>query len=310
MDIKSLRYFVEVAQEKSFTKAAKKLFITQPALSRQIAELEEELGQTLFDRTTRRLELTEKGEFLCQQAQSILSLMDKTKMEMMSTHNLVGDIVICAGETRASSWIAAAVQAFQNNHLNVRIHLVSANAQEAARSLRMGECDFALFNLPVDLTDFDSLVLPYRNRWGILAPRDRFVGKNGLLASDLVGIPLYVPQQRLIRSQMSGWLNFPFEQLHIVGTYNLLYNASLVVRNGAAALCIDGIIADDPQIRFLPLEPEFSSGAVVAWSSARPRRTLTEEFLKVLRNQIAQSENLVDFEREESFKIENQSSSF
>lgn len=124
MDLKSLRYFVEIAREKSFTAAAEKLFVTQPTLSRQIADLEEELGHKLFDRTTRRIELTEKGIYLFRQAQSILSLVEKTKLEAMSTQDLSGDITISAGETPAMDIVAQTLERFQATHPNVRCHLL------------------------------------------------------------------------------------------------------------------------------------------------------------------------------------------
>ncbi len=292
MDLKSLRYFVEIARQKSFTAAAEKLFVTQPTLSRQIADLEDELGQVLFDRTTRRIELTEKGIYLFQQAQAILSLVEKAKLETMSTQDLSGDLTISAGETPAMDIVADAVATFQNSHPLVRCHLLSVNALDCAAALRMGTSDFGLFNQPADLAGFEYVKLPQQNRWGVLTRRDGpLAGKISVCPSDLLNLPIYCPKQRLIQNEMSGWLNYPFERLHIVGSYNLLYNASLIVRAGGNAICIDGISRPDDEIAFLPFNPVFKTDVVFAWSAAAPKRTLTEEFLKVLRQRISQAQS-------------------
>lgn len=287
MDLRSLRYFVEVAREKSFTSAAEKLFVTQPTLSRQIADLEDELGQKLFDRTTRRIELTEKGIYLFRQAQSILSLVEKTKLEAMSTQGLAGDITISAGETPAMDIVAEALEAFRREHPNVRMHILSANALDAAMSLRMGTSHFGLFNMPADIDGFDYLKLPQQNRWGILTRRDGpLAGKISVSPKDLLGLPLYASKQQQIQSRIAGWLGEPFERLQIVGTYNLLYNASLIVRSGGHALCLDGIVRPDDDIVFLPFSPPLKTDVVFAWPASAPKRTLTEAFLKCLRSHI------------------------
>lgn len=289
MDLRTLRYFVAIAQEKSFTAAAEKLFVTQPTLSRQIAELEDELGQKLFDRTTRRIELTEKGVFLFHQAQSILELVERTKREAMSTKELAGDLVIAAGETPAIEPVAEAIQRFQAEHPLVRVHLRSARAQEAASSLRMGTSHFALFVLPADTEGFDFITLPERNRWGLLTRRDGpLADKMSVTPEDLQGLPLYFTSNRQIRRQVAGWFGAPFDELNVVGSYSLLYNVSLIVRAGGHALGIDGVIRPDDDVAFLPLEPALRTETIFAWRSGGPKRTITEEFLKTLRRRLTE----------------------
>lgn len=288
MDVRSLRYFVEVARQKSFTVAAQKLFITQPTLSRQIAELEEELGQRLFSRTTRKLELTEKGVFLFQEAQNILALIERTKKEAMSTKEIAGDLVICAAETPVMEVLALAIKDFLHEHPNVHFHFLSENAVDAANHLRLGNADFAVFIAPTDTEDFTCLTLPRHARWGVLARRDAFADKVSITPKELSECALYIPRQRLIQNVLSGWLGFPFDRLRIVGTYNLIYNASLLVRCGAMALAIEGIVSPDETINFYPLEPTLSSDIVFAWSTNRQDRTLNEVFIKAVKARIAQ----------------------
>lgn len=284
MDLKSLRYFVEIARQKSFTAAAEKLFVTQPTLSRQIAELEDELGQKLFDRTTRRIELTEKGIYLLRQAQTILELVEKTKLEAMSTQELAGDLTISAAETPAMAVIACVMEKFREAHPSVRCHLYSSNAQDAALNIKMGFSNFGLFNMPADLDGLDYLRVPAQNVWGVLTRRDGpFAGKAFVEPQDLLGKPLFFSRQRLIAGRLAGWLGYPFERLSIVGSYNLLYNASLMVRTGGHALCLDGIVKPDDEIMFLPLKPAFTSEVVFAWPQNAPKRTLTEAFLAAVR---------------------------
>ena len=292
MDLRTLRYFVEIARQKSFTLAAQKLFVTQPTLSRQIAELEDELGQVLFDRSTRHIKLTEKGLYFYRQAQSILDLVEKTKLETMSTDDLQGELNVAAGETHAMTLVADVLEAFQREHPRVWINLVSANGVDAAANVRVGICDFAVIIRPADLDDLDYFVLPKKNTWGVLTRKDPIVGqKSGISPQELKKIPLFVPQQHLLTSAMKDWLGYSFESLNIVGSYNLLYNTSLLVRAGAHALCLDNIIAVDEDIRFVPLTPRFTNDVVIAWATNRPKRTLTEAFLKMLRTALSHAEN-------------------
>ena len=283
MDLKVLRSFVEIAREQSFTAAAEKLSVTQPTLSRQIADLEEELGQKLFERTTRSLELTEKGHFLFRRAQDILALVDRTKLEAMTTEGLAGDIRISAAETPAVGIVAEAVQRFQEKYPRVRCHFVSADALTAAEHLRSGLSQFGVFNMPCRLDGFEYIRLPRENRWGVLTRRDGILaGKTFVTPEDLKR--LYVSKQRGVENRIGGWLNYSFSKLRVVGTYNLLYNASLVVRAGGNALCLDGIVPPDDDIVFLPFQPAFLTDVVLAWSSASQKQTITEEFLKTLRS--------------------------
>lgn len=292
MDLRTLRYFVEIARQKSFTLAAQKLFVTQPTLSRQIAELEEELGQVLFDRSTRHIKLTEKGLYFYRQAQRILDLVEKTKLETMSTDDLQGELNVAAGETHAMALVAEILETFQKEHPRVRINIVSANGVDAASNVRVGICDFAVIIRPADLDDLDYFVLPKQNTWGVLTRKDSTVGqKSGITPQELKKIPLFVPQQHLLTSAMKNWLGYSYESLNIVGSYNLLFNTSLMVRAGAHALCLDNIIAKDDDITFVPLTPRFTNDVVIAWATNRPKRTLTEAFLKMLCTALSHAEN-------------------
>lgn len=287
MEIRTLRYFVEIAHQKSFTLAAERLFVTQPTLSRQIAELEEELGQVLFDRSTRRVTLTEKGLYLLRQAESILVLLDKTKKEAMSKNELVGELVICAAETPAFDIVAETIHEFLFRYPSVQYRFVSANSQDTADRLRTGLADFGLMMLPSDLDGFEYLQMPQSDQWGLLTRRDGcFKDKKSISVSDLKDVPLFFSRQPF-ENQFAGWLGYPFAELNIVGRYNLIYNVSRIVRMGGQhALCLGGIINEDEELMFLPLEPVFRVNSVIAWPRVRAKRLVAEVFLESLRKKV------------------------
>lgn len=289
MDIKTLRYFVEVVRQKSYTAAAQKLFVTQPTLSRQVADLEEELGQQLLQRTTRNVVPTEKGALFYRRAVGVLSLLEQAKTEVMSVDGLTGDITIAAGETPAMSAVIAATRRLQKRYPEVRCHFLSLTADIAAQNLRMGLADLAVFTTDADLSGFDSLPLPSSTRWGVLTRRDgEFSGRQVITAEDLRGAELYVPRRMSDKEVgiFAGWAGFSMNEIVSMGTYNLLYNAMLMARQGGNVLCIDGIVTEDDELMFLPLEPQCHYKSVVAWPSGKQLSMLMLEFLKEIRKEI------------------------
>lgn len=284
MDIKQLRYFVEVARQHSFTTASRVLYVTQPALSRQVAELEDELNETLLDRSTRRIELTAKGSVLFRRAVHILELVDKAKEEVMQQKELAGELSIVAAETPAMQCVADVVTAFTKKHPHVTVQLQSANALDAAVSLKTGSADLGVFNLPADLSGLDYFKLQEKNVWGILTRRNgEFAGKTKVRAEELSGKLLYVPRQKALQNLLAGSLEKAQQLFEGAGTYNLLFNASLLVRSAAHALCIGGIVAEDDTVMFLPIVPSLTTEVAVAWPHGADKTELTHAFLTALR---------------------------
>ncbi len=289
MDLRALRYFVEVVRQKSYTVAAQKLFVTQPTLSRQVADLEDELGQQLLQRTTRNVVPTEKGALFYRRAVGVLALAEQAKKEVMSVDGLTGEITIAAGEIPAVSIVVAAAKRLQERYPDVKCHFLSLTADMAAQNLRMGLADLAVFTTEADLTGFDSLPLPSTTRWGVLTRRDGVLqGKSSVTADDLREVELYVPRRLSSKEAgaFAGWAGFSMDEMLVKGTYNLLYNAMLMVRQGGSALCIEGIVAQDDELMFLPLEPECLYKSVVVWPTGRQLSLLMQEFLKEIRGEI------------------------
>lgn len=293
MDLRVLRYFLAVAREESISGAAKALYVTQPTLSRQMMELEEELGKTLFLRGKRKILLTEEGLFLRKRAQEIVALVEKTESEFQGAEdNISGDVYIGGGETDAMRLIARAAHRLQAAHPHIGYHLFSGNAESVTERLDRGLVDFGVLIEPVDLSKYDFIKLPVTDVWGVLMRQDSpLAQKKTLTPNDLLGLPLLSSNQTLVKNEIAGWMGEKYAQLKVIATYNLLYNASLLVEEGMGyALCLDNIIrvSDSGPLCFRPLEPELAVGLDVVWKKHQVFSRAAAKFLEYLQNEIAQ----------------------
>lgn len=291
MELRVLRYFLAVAREQNITAAAEQLHITQPTLSKQLMDLEDELGKKLFLRGNRKITLTEDGMFLRKRAQEIVDLADKTETEFQSGGGAVGgDVYIGGGETDGMYLIAKAIQTLTRSCPNIHFHLFSGNGEEVAERLDKGLIDFGLFVGSMDLKKYDYVKLPKENAWGLLLRRDHpLAALQGITPKDLAAYPILSSRQALIQNELSGWLGYPFESLDIVGTYNLIYNAAILVEEGiGCALCIDGLVntTGDSKLCFRPFEPKISAGLTVAWKKYQVFSKAAEKFLEALQAEI------------------------
>ena len=291
MDIRVLQYFLAVAREASITKAAQSLNMTQPPLSRQLKELEEELGKQLFIRGNRRVTLTEEGMILRKRAEEMVELMEKTKAEVSSSgENISGEIYIGGGETEGIRLIAKAAEKIQRKHPGISYHLFSGNAEDVAERLDRGLLDVGILIEPADIKNYDFIRLPTKDRWGLLMRRDHpLAEKNGIQPEDLQGLPLIASRQSLAHNELSGWLGKQYESLQIVTTYNLLYNASLMVEEKVGcALCLDHIIPEyeNSPLCFRPLEPQIEVGLDIVWKKYQVFTKPATLFLNTLQEEI------------------------
>lgn len=275
MELRVLRYFVEAAREQNITRAAMRLHVTQPTLSRQLKDLEQELGQKLFIRSNYSIHLTPEGNLLYQRALDILDMADKTIAEFDAMQDFQGgDLHIGCAESDGICWIARAFQQLQERYPNIRLHLYSANAQQTMERLDKGLLDFAVVVQKLDLTRYASLTLPSRNVWGILLPRNSLLSKQKTIPiQTLATLPLIVSRQG-ITSEMPEWLIRNQDRLHIVATYDLIYNASVLVREGVGyALGLDKLVdtSQNSALCFRPLEPKIESPLYLIWSRTQTR---------------------------------------
>lgn len=287
MELRVLNYFLAVAREQSILGAAEFLHLSQPTLSRQLKDLEEELGKQLFIRGNRRITLTEEGMILRKRAEEIVSLVRKTEDEvMLSDQTIAGNIFVGAGETDAVRFIARAEQAVQKEYPLVHFHMLSGDRITILESLDKGLSDFGLIFGEIDTSKYECLKVPFLDTWGVLMRRDSpLAGKKYIEAGDLRDQPLILSRQECTETSLLSWFQCEQEQLNIVGTYSLLYNASLMVEEGLGyALCLDKIInvSGNSRLCFRPLSPAIQSGTHIIWKKYQVLTRAAEKFLEQL----------------------------
>ncbi|WP_273384101.1 LysR family transcriptional regulator [Enorma phocaeensis] len=268
MELSTLRRFLMIAREGTISGAAAALHISQPSLSRQMQDLERELGCTLFIRGKRRIELTGEGMRLRGRAEEIVDLADRTEAEFrVSGATLAGEIRIGGGETPAMELVADVIAEMQEAYPLVRFSLQSGNAEDIAERLDTGRIDFGLFIGHTDLDRYEVLQVPAQDVWGVFMRADDPLSKrDGITPADLEGRPLIFSRQA--SSEMRGWFKRDFEDLDIAATYNLLYNAALLARRGIGyVVSLQGIVdvSESSGLTFRPLEPALTADVRIAW---------------------------------------------
>ena len=236
MEFRVLQYFLAIAREETISKAAESLHITQPPLSRQMKELEEQLGKQLFIRGNRKINLTEEGILLRQRAEEIISLVEK---------------------------------------------------------IENGLIDFGVLIEPADISKYDFIKIPVKDKWGVLMRKDSPIASlKSITADTLKKLPLICSSQEIVKNEISGWLNDDYNKLNIVATYNLIYNASLLVEEGSGyALGLDKLIntSGNSKLCFIPLEPKLEVGLTLIWKKYHLFSKAASYFLNQLRKEINKS---------------------
>lgn len=290
MELRTLRYFLAVAREENMTEAANVLHVTQPTLSRQIGDLERELGVELFERTNRSCVLTSDGMRLRQRAEEIISLVEQTEGELADRElGIAGNIRIGAGETRAMQMVLGAFADVRRDYPGVTCELYTGNADAVEERLERGLLDFALVLEPVNLEKYEWIRMPDANRVGLTVSAD---GPWGALEvatpADVAKMPLLISSRTSNKAiDLVSWSGgaFSFDELDVVGSFDLIGNASHLVRSGVAcAMGIDHLIrvGDASDLHFVPLEPSLKIASFVIWKKYRLRSRACEEFLRRL----------------------------
>lgn len=287
MELRVLRYFLAVAKEESITAASETLHVTQPTLSRQLMELEEEFGKKLFIRGNRKITLTDEGILLRKRAEEIVELVEKTETEITASDEIInGDIYIGGGETDAMRIIAHIVKKLQEKYPQVKYHLFSGNADDVTERLDRGLLDFGVVIEPANIQKYDYLKLPATDTWGVLMRKDSPLAQNTVIKpKDLHNIPLLCSRQSMVGKGISQWIGKDFEKLNIVATYNLVYNASLMVEEGIGyALSLDKLVntTGNSALCFKPLEPKLEVGLNIVWKKSQVFSKAAKKFLEML----------------------------
>ncbi|MFT0132339.1 LysR family transcriptional regulator [Candidatus Enterenecus avicola] len=293
MELKNLTTFLAVAEKETISAAAKHLHLSQPSLSRQLMDLEKELGVTLFTRGNRKITLTEDGLLFRKRAEEIVELLEKTRSEFLSPRDTIaGNVSIGAGETYVIQLLGAIIKEIQAEYPNIKFHFYSGNADEVKERLDKGLLDFGVVISPADVKKYHSLRLPAKDTWGVLMRKDSPLAvKEVITPKDLWDVPLITSRQSLISSELSKWLKKDLKKLTVVATYNLVYNASKLVEEGVGyGLTLDKLVnfAPDSPLCFRKLSPALESNLDVIWKNTQVFSKASGLFLERMKEQFSE----------------------
>lgn len=289
MELRTLRYYLAICREGSITAAAEACHVAQPSLSRQIAQLERELGVTLMERGRHGVALTEEGELLRQRAEAIVELANKTEADVSSHgRELEGTIRVGCGDLASLEVLASYARTFRVEHPKVRVELGVAPSDQVIARMRAGLDDMGLLMEPVDLTGLDYVRMPCSEEWvALVRDDDPLAGKGSVTRADFAGRDLVLPSRLGARSELASWFGGDVRDLHACATANINAGAvalvatgvgiALVVRGSAVHLCND--------LRAIPLDPPLAATSVLAWPSDAPAPECVRRFIKFVRTQ-------------------------
>ena len=283
MEIRVLRYFLMIAREENMTRAAKYLHVTQPTLSKQMKQLEEEIGKKLFTRSNYSIKLTDEGLLFRKRAEDILNMVDKTIEEFQSLDDITGgDIYIGAAESKSFGYFAEVAKELQNQYPNVKFHLYSGNTEIIAERLDRGLLDFAIIVQEVDLSKYNFIKVPASDTWGVIMRKDSPLAKKEYITiDDLTDLPLIISRQGFTEDYPKIFKE-KIDQLRIIATFDLIYNASIMVEKGFGyAISFDKIIdtSENSHLCFRQLKPELKTNMYIIWKKYQVFTPIAEKLL-------------------------------
>lgn len=294
MEFRVLKYFLAVAHEENISAAAERLHVTQPTLSRQLKDLEDELGKQLFIRGSRRISLTEEGMILRKRAEEITELVQKTEDEIaLADEYISGDIYIGAGETDAMCLIARVMKKVQQQYPDIHYHIVSGNTIDLIDRFEKGLLDFCFLFTELNELKYDSLKIPISDTWGVLMRKDSdLADKEYITPEDLWDKPLILSQQYEKETPITRWMKKPMTSLNVVATYNLVYNASRMAAEGLGyVLSFDRLInvTGESNLCFVPLKPKVEAHMSIAWKKYQIFTKAAKKFIEALQSELENS---------------------
>ena len=281
MELRVLHYFLAIAREENFTRAAEQLHVTQPTLSRQIADLEQELGVKLFIRSNHHIVLTEDGMILKRRAQEILSLADKTKRDFLrGDENLEGVISIGSGEFLSTRILTDCIAQFRKKHPLVQFEIYSGNAGNIRDRIERGLLDVGLMSEPIDIRKYAFITMPVKEQWGALVREDSpLAGQEFLRPQDLLNIPLISAVGEFLESNVAKWLGEYAAQVHIIAKGNLLYNEAMLAQSNIGAVICIRLSCRYDGLQFIPFSPALTNDTALAWKKEQIFSAATKAFL-------------------------------
>ncbi|MCB7064621.1 LysR family transcriptional regulator [Enterocloster citroniae] len=291
METRLLYYFLAIAREQSITKAAETLHVTQPTLSKQMMELEAQLGKQLLIRGKKKITLTEEGAFLRAQAQEMINLMEKTESAFKADEEIIGgDIYIGCGETPAMEFITELFKEIQTDYPGIHFHIYSGDADAVLERLDKGLLDAGLLLGPMQQEKYDYINIFKSDIYGLLMPRDcSLAEKQTVSVADLYNIPLIFSAQTYAGHQRLEWFGVDYDSLNIVATYNLIYNATFMVEQGMGyAFCLGNLVSTDGNrnLAFRPFSPDLKIDLFIVTKKYQTFSPAAKIFLSYLREKL------------------------
>lgn len=295
MELRVLRYYLTVVREESITRAAEVLHITQPTLSRQLAQLEEEAGVRLFERGTRKIRLTSEGLLLRRRAEEILELVDKAEQELKAQEEtVVGTVSVGCGDLKAVQRLPELFRVFHERYPGVTFDLYTATADIIKERMEQGLTDVGLLLEPISMERFDYIRLPEPERWVATMPPDSpLAQKEFVTAQDLKDQPLILPSRMTVQSEIANWFGADFPSLNVFFTTNLLSNSAVMVRSGlACALSVEGSVRfwEKSAVVCRPLYPPLTATSVLAWKRQQPFGPAAARFIAFLKETLLEKQ--------------------
>ncbi|MCR5187866.1 MAG: LysR family transcriptional regulator [Treponema sp.] len=289
MELRVLKYFLEAARQGNITKAAESLNVTQPTMSRQIKDLEWELGEKLFERTNYAIKLTPAGQLLRERAEDILEMADKTLLDFkaLKEDEISGDIAIACAESKNISFLAKCINQLKSTHPKIHFHLYAGDSERVLEKLDKGLFDFAVVVENVDLEKYNQLTVHAVDRWGVVMKKDaELAGRDYIEPKDLLGKPIMISRQSLA-ADLPRWLGDDTEKLNVVATLDLTYNGSVLAREGCGyLLTFEGLVntSSESDLCFKPLMPELTTSMYVIWRKHQNFTRAGQVFLEELKS--------------------------
>ena len=299
MELRILQYFLMVAREENITRAAKQLHMTQPTLSRQLMQLEDELGKPLFIRGKRKIELTDEGVLLRRRAEEILSLVNKTEQEItQSEEEMVGQIMIGTGIFSSSQAVLSQViEEFHDEYPLVKLDIYVGNADLIKERVNQGLVDIGILLEPVDISKYNHLRIPLQEKWGIIVSKTNFLAhKPYVKKEDLKELPLFLTNREIVQSEISNWLKGDV-LLHSMFSYNFASAILPFIQDDqGAAITVEGAyqVLNQKNICFIPFYPELSTNTVFIWKKYTRLSPVIDRFIKKVQEYLEKSRSLYE----------------
>lgn len=288
MEIRTLRYFLEVSREENMSKAAERLHVSQSTLSKQLKGLEEELGKKLFLRHSFSIELTDEGMLLRKRAEDLLSMADKITAEFSAMDDVVGgNIYFGCAESYQIRHLARVIKHFKQQYPDFHYHITSGDTEQVTEKLDKGILDFAVIVEEPDYEKYNVLKIPGSNRWGVIMPAScKLSEKQVIRFEDLLGVPLFCSEQSW-RMDLPRWCGNRLDELKLEGSFRLAYNGSIFAKEGLGyLLTFENLIHANPEsgLVFRPLFPPLETNMYIIWKKRQVFTPIAERFMQELQN--------------------------